>query len=114
MVKVDPLPGALSTVTSPPIIWQKRRVIASPSPVPPYLRVVDASACENGWKSRPSCSEVMPMPVSLTRKTIRSSRALAPGSRVTARVIVPRSVNLAALLRRLKRHCRTFVRSARM
>ena len=23
MVKVDPLPGSLSTLTSPPIIWQK-------------------------------------------------------------------------------------------
>ena len=44
MVKVDPWPGSLSTAISPPIIWQKRRLMASPSPVPPYLRVVDASA----------------------------------------------------------------------
>jgi hypothetical protein len=29
---------------SPPIIWQNRLLIASPRPVPPYLRVVDASA----------------------------------------------------------------------
>jgi hypothetical protein len=47
IVKVEPRPGSLSTVMSPPIIWQKRLLIASPSPVPPYLRVVDASACEN-------------------------------------------------------------------
>ena len=55
-MNVEPLPGALSTVTSPPIIWQNRRVIASPSPVPPYFRVVDASACVNGWNSRSTCS----------------------------------------------------------
>ena len=47
IAKVDPRPGWLSTVMSPPIIWQKRLLIARPRPVPPYLRVVDASACEN-------------------------------------------------------------------
>ena len=46
-VNTEPLPGSLSTVMSPPIIWQKRLLIASPRPVPPYLRVVEASACEN-------------------------------------------------------------------
>src|SRR6516164_1114598 len=51
IVKVEPRPGWLSTVMSPPIIWQKRLLIASPRPVPPYLRVVDASACENSWNS---------------------------------------------------------------
>ena len=35
IVKVEPWPGALSSVISPPIIWQKRRLIVSPSPVPP-------------------------------------------------------------------------------
>jgi hypothetical protein len=35
MVNVDPIPRALSTVTSPPIIWQKLRVNTNPSPVPP-------------------------------------------------------------------------------
>jgi hypothetical protein len=47
MVKVEPRPTSLSTVISPPIIWQNRLLIARPSPVPPYFRVVDASACEN-------------------------------------------------------------------
>ena len=51
IVKVDPRPGSLSTVMSPPIIWQKRRLIASPSPVPPYLLAVDEEACENSWNS---------------------------------------------------------------
>ena len=44
IVKVEPRPGSLVTVMSPPIIWQKRLLIASPRPVLPYLRVVEASA----------------------------------------------------------------------
>ncbi len=35
IMKVEPSPMALSTVISPPIIWQKRRLIGRPSPVPP-------------------------------------------------------------------------------
>ena len=66
-MKVEPSPGLLSTVMSPPIIWQKRLLIASPRPVPPYLRVVEASAWENSWNSLPICSSVIPMPVSVDR-----------------------------------------------
>ena len=44
IVKTVPWPGSLSTVTSPPIIWQKRRLRTSPSPVPPYFLEVVASA----------------------------------------------------------------------
>ena len=47
-VNVVPLPASLSTAMPPPIISQKRCVMARPRPVPPYLRVVDASACVNG------------------------------------------------------------------
>jgi hypothetical protein len=36
-VNTDPLPGSLATVMSPPIIWQNRRLITRPRPVPPYL-----------------------------------------------------------------------------
>jgi hypothetical protein len=39
-VNTEPLPGSLSTVMSPPIYWQKRRLITSPRPVPPYLLAV--------------------------------------------------------------------------
>jgi hypothetical protein len=39
-VNVDPTPGLLSTVTSPPIIRQNRRVSARPKPVPPNFRLV--------------------------------------------------------------------------
>ena len=34
--------------------------------MPPCLRVVDMSACVNGWNSFADCSGVMPMPVSRT------------------------------------------------
>jgi hypothetical protein len=51
MVKVDPRLGSLSTVISPPIIWQKRLLIASPRPVPPYLLAVAEEAWENSWNS---------------------------------------------------------------
>src|SRR5437868_6040679 len=54
---------------------QKWRLIASPSPVPPYLLLVDASAWENASNSRPSCSSVIPMPVSETANVMPSSPA---------------------------------------
>src|SRR5688500_3125886 len=62
-VNVDPSPWTLVTVRSPPIRRQKWRLIASPSPVPPYRLRVDASAWENASNSFPSCSVVIPMPV---------------------------------------------------
>ena len=34
-VKTEPLPCSLVTAMSPPIIWQKRRLMTRPSPVPP-------------------------------------------------------------------------------
>ena len=61
---VVPLPGVLSTVRSPPIRRASRRLITRPSPVPPYFRVVELSACVNDWKSLACCSGEMPMPVS--------------------------------------------------
>src|SRR5262249_14814746 len=105
IVNVDPRPTSLSTVISPPIISQNRLLIASPRPVPPYLRVVDASACENSWNSLPICSGVMPMPVSATAIVIQSRPFSCPCRAST--VMVPRSVNLFALLRRLSSACRS-------
>ena len=43
-VNVEPLPGWLLICNEPPSIWVNLALIASPRPVPPYLRVVDASA----------------------------------------------------------------------
>jgi hypothetical protein len=53
--------------------------------VPPYFVWVEASACENAWKSFESCSGVIPMPVSLTVKMIRgadASRVFSEASRL--------------------------------
>ena len=45
---VLPLPISLSSQMRPPIIVTRRDTMVSPSPVPPYLRVVLLSACEKG------------------------------------------------------------------
>jgi transposase len=68
-VKVDPLPASLATVRSPPMIWQNLRLKASPRPVPPYFLDVEASAWAKAWNNRPTCSEVIPIPLSMTSKT---------------------------------------------
>ena len=112
-VKVEPCPGALATVMSPPIIRQRRRLIASPSPVPPYLRVVEASAWVNASNSFPICSGVMPMPVSEIAM-VTQSRPPSSGQRLTSTRIIPRSVNLLALLARLSSAWRSRVGSARI
>ena len=40
--------------------------MASPRPVPPYLRVIESSAWVKASKMTVSCYFVMPMPVSFT------------------------------------------------
>ena len=68
IVNVEPLPGSLFTLTSPPIISQNFREMARPEAGPAVLAAgACASACVNAWKSLPSCSGVMPIPVSRTR-----------------------------------------------
>ena len=94
-------------MTSPPIIWQSCRLITRPSPVPPYLRVVEASAWAKALKSLASCSGLRPIPVSITRKRIQG--APLTSVRSTSRVTRPFSVNLAALLMRFSRTWRTRV-----
>ena len=44
---VLPAPILLFTATDPPINSASREQIASPSPLPPYVRVIDPSACVN-------------------------------------------------------------------
>src|ERR1700733_3447008 len=48
--KLVPRPISLSNQILPPIIAANRADIVSPRPVPPYLRVVDESACVKGEK----------------------------------------------------------------
>ena len=107
-VNAVPFPGVLDTVIAPPSISQNIRLIAKPSPVPPYLLAVDASACANATKSRPSCSGVIPMPVSST------TRRMSFPSRVARTVMTPPSVNLLAFDSRLSKICRTRVTSDRI
>ena len=45
---VLPSPGSLSTPSVPPMAVTNWREMARPRPVPPNLRVVEESACENG------------------------------------------------------------------
>ena len=51
-VKVEPLPSSLSTQRRPPISFVSWSAIASPNPVPPKRRVVEASACVKASKIR--------------------------------------------------------------
>ncbi|MNV54969.1 hypothetical protein D3C71_1471850 [compost metagenome] len=95
--KVLPWPGVLSTPTSPPISPASFLEMASPSPVPPYLRVVEVSACSNDRKRRDCCSWVNPIPVSWTSKRMRTPVASRAASS-TRMTISPSSVNLTALL----------------
>ena len=63
---VEPRFGSLATPMTPPISATSWRQMASPRPVPPYLRVVKESACVKALKIWPCASAAMPMPVSLT------------------------------------------------
>src|SRR5438067_827850 len=107
-VKVDPAPCRLSTVMSPFISCASRRTIERPSPVPPKRRVVEESACANGWNRRARCSSESPMPVSLTA-IVTFVIPWPSGSVPACSVIRPRSVNLIALPSRLNSTCRTFL-----
>src|SRR6266699_1624626 len=103
-VKTEPLPGSLVTVTSPPIMRASLRVMARPSPVPPYCRAVEESAWVNSSNNLACCSGVMPMPVSATAISIQ----LRPSTTLLTRSATsPCLVNLQALLNRLSRICRS-------
>ena len=110
---VLPFPGVLSAQIRPPISSTSFLLMARPRPFPPYLRDVEASAWEKGWKSLPMASEDMPMPLSLTLMYI--SNLSSPYSLTwDLTSIPPRSVNFTALESRLTRTCRTLDWSASM
>ena len=97
---VEPWPASDSTPMLPPIRVTMRWQITRPRPVPPYRRVVDASAWLKAWNRR-SCADLpMPMPVSRTSKRSRCWAAVSR-RRLALTVTLPRSVNFTALLIRL-------------
>ena len=83
----------------PPSMRASSLEIDSPSPVPPYLRLVVPSACWNASKIISSFPAGMPMPVS------RTAKATSPSTRPTCRVTPPVAVNFTALASRLRSTC---------
>ena len=113
-MNVLPCPGVLSSRISPPSSVASSRLMARPRPVPPYLRLVPASACWNASKMSRCFSGAMPMPVSVTSNATTVLRlAAAPGDRrssppSTGRHVSrtpPCAVNLKALDSRFLRIC---------
>ncbi len=117
-MKVDPRPGSLAAWISPPSSRAISRLMDSPSPVPPYLRLVVPSACLNASKITSILLAAIPIPVSVTEKAIRSASASrsepassncsriavgtsAPAGRITSST-APVSVNFTALDSRLR------------
>ena len=80
--------------------WQ----IASPSPVPPKVRVVEASACRKGSKRCWRTSGAMPTPVSLT-STSTVTRSCWRETRWALMSTRPAWVNFTALDTRLDTTC---------
>ena len=93
----------------PPISSTSCAEIARPSPVPPYSRVVEASACSNGLEDPlAACPAGCRCRCRATAKcsTSPSSPRAGDASTLDARTS-PRSVNLIALPTRLTRICRS-------
>ena len=90
-VKVEPVPGVLSTVTSPSWICTSSRTSARPMPDPSKVRAGVPSTRWNRSKTRDRCSAGIPAPVSATCSTIR------PSDSRSRTVMCPSSVNLKAL-----------------
>src|SRR2546428_296086 len=92
----------LSTCMCPSINRTRRREMVNPSPVPPYRREVEESACVKLSKIWLSLSLGIPIPVSATEKRRRPASLLS-GSFWTRSETLPLSVNLMAFPRRLTR-----------
>ena len=100
-----PRPGVLSTSIVPPRRSTNCLTMYRPSPTPPRRRVGAVSTWRNMSKMTGSWSGAMPIPVSLT-----SNRSWSACGR-TCTVTVPSSVNLRALLTRLRTTSATLARS---
>ncbi len=95
-LNVLPLPTSLCNDSRPPMACTRSDTIASPNPVPPYRRVLEASTCVKGAKIRCWSAGEMPMPVSETENNRCVSRLDRKSSSI-AMATPPRSVNLMAL-----------------
>ena len=102
--KEVPAPTSLTRPICPPMSSTSRFEMVSPRPVPPCLRVVDASACVNGWKRRALCSRDIPMPVSSTENRSFTFSPVRSSSATRTRTS-PRSVNFTALFTRFVTIC---------
>ncbi len=113
-MKVEPLPGSLTSWISPPSRAASSREIERPSPVPPYLRRSPESACWKASKMMRCLSAGMPMPVSVTliarlaagSSPLRARRASGSGRPIRT-VTPPASVNFSALPMRFLSTCPT-------
>ena len=74
-----PWPWTLARRISPPSSTASSRLMARPSPVPPYLRDVPASACWKASKISRCFSGATPMPVSSTAKAMTCGALLSTG-----------------------------------
>ena len=99
---VEPTPGWLTTVMSPPMSVASWRLIARPSPVPPKRRVVEPSSCTKASKIAAWFSGRMPVPVSTTSMTSDTwvSEGFTPRARIST---WPLAVNLSAFDTRFMR-----------
>ena len=88
-------------------------LMTRPSPVPPYLLVVDAPTWLKARNRRSRRSAGMPHPVSRTAKCSEEVSAV-PENDVTVSVTSPDAVNFTALPNRLTRICRSRVTSPRI
>src|SRR4030095_12194328 len=73
---VEPRPSSLSTPMRPPCSSTSRFVMLSPSPVPPYSRVIVVSTWRNSATMFSPSSLEMPMPVAATLKVSHPSPRL--------------------------------------
>ena len=96
-----PMPGWLSSVTSPPMICVSSLVMVRPSPTPGTPAARPWSMRWNGSNTRSWSARPMPIPVS---ETVIS--AMAPRQR-KPRLTLPARVNFTALDSRLIRICRS-------
>src|SRR5215831_3452134 len=99
-VNSEPRPTVLATVSWPCMPLANSRLIAKPSPVPPYRSSNGVSSWTYGSKISRSLPESMPGPLSATRKLTPVGSAEQPS--VTT---PPRCENFTALAARLTRIC---------